>query len=244
MKYVYNEPGDMKGVWKDLSGQEWGYGDKKGEVVAEVRKKATTKNDAYLETKDHQIPVDPPRKRRKLFEKTVGYLPCTAEGEEACIRIMVPSYGRIFSAILVIVLLCGAVVFGINRLISSNYPQDEVIDVKLPDSMKNTDSDSYSIPDYTLIRKNAANAKTDTWLFNVEGNPYDLAYEIYLEEDHKLIYGSPILRSGEGIEGMTLYEDLPAGEYEYTLECKIYEKDSKTEIGVQSFEGVLEVYEE
>lgn len=122
--------------------------------------------------------------------------------------------------------------------------QDEVIHVELPDSMHNTDPDGYSIPDYTSIRKNVNNDKTDTWLINVSDNPYDIRYEIYLKGESKALYQSPILGEGDVIKGMTLNQQLKQGNYEYTIICILYSKGTQNEIGEQTMEGVLEVYEE
>lgn len=254
MIYKYKKPSDIlknkriHHTFTDKQKHTWITVEKGNRIIGEIRPGDKFRSDDYIVDGDHRLTVTPVAKKKMLFQSCIGYLPCITEDDEKCTVAVYRYNWRRITAILVIALaLCAGLLWGILTWYRSTFPtitKDDIVAMQLPDSMQNTDSGSYSIPDYTLIRKNIDNDKTDTWLFNVEGNPYDLAYEIYLKEDHQLLYRSPIIGAGEGIEGMTLYEDLPAGEYEYTLECKVYEQDSQTEIGVQTFEGVLEIYEE
>lgn len=243
MNYEYRQPENIQGRWKDAHGYIWKYGKKEGVVFGEIRRKNKLESQTFLCDDVHQIPVSPVSRKRGLFERVIGYIPCAAEEKEGCICIVAPHYARIIALIVAFCIIVSGSIFWMSMNMQGTL-QDEVIHVELPDSMHNTDPDGYSIPDYTSIRKNVNNDKTDTWLINVSDNPYDIRYEIYLKGESKALYQSPILGEGDVIKGMTLNQQLKQGNYEYTIICILYSKGTQNEIGEQTMEGVLEVYEE
>ena len=241
MRYSYRKPDHAYGFWRDDKGNQWKYGKMHGKLVGDTGLNLKTKKYAFLMDGDRKLPIEPPRKRLGFFESIIGYLPCYADSEEGCVRIVKISLRKINVALFLIIALVCVSMYGFYRSVHE-ATMDEVIYLELPESMHNTDSSGYSIPDYTTIRKNENNDKTDTWLINVNGNPYDLSYEIYLKDGNELLYRSEILSEGEVIQGMTLYKELSAGEYEYSLICKVYNHGSTEEISTQNFDGILEVY--
>lgn len=243
MKYEYRLPKKVLGIWKDEHGNMWEYGEKEGVVFGEVRRKCKLESQTYLHVETYQIPVTPLRKKRRLFEKVIGYIPCSLEDEEGSICIVAPAYGKICAMILAVSIIVAGAISWMNMSMERTL-QDEIIHVELPESIHNTDPEGYSIPDYTSIKKNINKDKTDTWLINVNGNPYDMSYEIYLKGESKALYQSPILGDGDVIKGMTLNQNLKQGNYEYTIICIFYSKGTQNEIGEQTMEGVLEVYDE
>lgn len=241
MKYEYMVPDRVQGVWKDEQGCLWEYGDREGTVFGEVRRKSKVESQSFLHDDAHQIPVTPLQKRRGMFERVVGYIPCACEGERGCVCIVAPGYGRMAMIAVALCIMVAGVIYFMSRDMAEDKT-DEVIHVELPDSMQNTDPGSYTILDYTSIRKDVNKEKTDTWLINVSDNPYDISYEIYLKGESQSLYSSPILGEGDMIQGMTLKKDLEVGEYEYTIVCTLYSSETQEEIGEQTMEGVLEVY--
>lgn len=241
--FEYRLPEKLMGVWKDEHGYMWEYGQKNEKVMGEVRRKAKVETQDVMVSENHQICITPVSRRTGIFERTVGYLPCTLNGEEGCIAIVDVSWMKlIITAVAVFMLIAGAVVA------LTGYPHgrktDEVIHLELPDILHNDDPTGYTIPDYTAIDKNVHNERTDTWLVNVNDNICDISYEIYIDGSSSPIYSSPVLGEGDVIKGMTLEDDLTVGDYSYTMICTLYSPGTQDVIGEQTMEGVLHVYDE
>lgn len=241
MNYEYKSSDNVNGKWKDSYGNVWEYGKQSGQVFGEIRKKVTHDTHDYLWNGNCRIEVMPVSQKTGFFNRIIGYIPCCLGDEKGCIRIVGQSYYRIVGILMIAIMLVTGGFLWMKDYQSVKI-QDEVIHLDLPDSMHNDDPSGFSIPDYTSITKNVDNAKTDTWLVNVNDNPCDIGYEIYLDQDEKPIYTSPILKEGDVIQGMTLDKKLPVGHYNYTMVCTLYESKTQNIIGEQTLEGVLEVY--
>ena len=241
MNYEYKIPDKVKGLWKDSNGNVWEYGEKYGRVFGEVSKRVTLDTDDILSNENCQIEVMPTRKKAGLLDRNIGYIHCCHNGEDGCVRIIGKSYLRIVVILFIIAICMGSGILWMSRH-QKALKEDEVMYLELPDSMQNDDADSFSIPDYTSITKDVQKDKTDTWLFNVDGNPCDVRYEIYLSGEQEAIYSSEILKAGQVIQGMTLERELSVGNYNYTMICILYEAGTQKVIGEQTLEGVLEVY--
>lgn len=88
MSYIYKEPKQTEGVWKDNDGNQWKYGTMTGQLVGDTRIDQKIRKYTYIIDADKKIPIEPPRKRLGIFEIVIGYLPCYADDEEGCVRII------------------------------------------------------------------------------------------------------------------------------------------------------------
>lgn len=88
MSYIYKEPKQAEGVWKDNEGNQWKYGTMTGQLVGDTRIDQKVRKYTYIIDTDKKLPIEPPRKRIGIFEKVIGYLPCYADEEESCVRII------------------------------------------------------------------------------------------------------------------------------------------------------------
>lgn len=254
MIYRYRETDAKEGsrethqIYRDRQGHEWILEKKSNdETVGEIRPGNNLETNDYVMDENYRLHITPVSKKRKFFQKCKGYLSCISDNGQKCnIVVYQYSWKKIMALLMGTLLICGGLLWGAIRWYHSTLPtitKDDIVIVQMPDSFENVEQGSYSIPDYTELRWNLKNPQTVTWLFNVEGNPYDISYKITLE-DGRVLYESQILKPGESITGFTPYYLLSEGRYKYTMECYLHDQENGDIVNTQEMEGVLEVYDE
>ena len=67
MSYIYKEPKQAEGVWKDNEGSQWKYGTMTGQLVGDTRIDQKVRKYTYIIDTDKKLPIEPPRKRIGIF---------------------------------------------------------------------------------------------------------------------------------------------------------------------------------
>lgn len=232
MEWTVNK-GRGSGKFRDLAGNRWSHMTAKElmesypnggyRIVADLRKKENPSGDIVLTEGGQRCRLYPCQRKKRRFEKTVGYIDVSREGQpDSFVRIRKGNLlGGLILPLLIVLVLCAVFILGWRLSRREEVPglEDTAVSYRI-EGMENTDPDSIALPGISQIEMNAGETKVDFPLLNPEGNNCYMTYIIRDAQTDEVFYRSGKIEPGMAVLSFDLNHPLEAGTYDILVQVE------------------------
>lgn len=229
----------LKNIYKDKKGQQWSYlteeealksktgsfnilGDFSCEKPADAQLVGTLNG---LEDQVAYIKAFAGNSPKGYYVK--GYIPL--ENEEQFVRILAPKRGRYLVGLIAIFMLLTMFLGGL-WLGNSNQGVDHPVKIKKGE-LTNPNPANIRILGMSKLTAKPNSTRVKKQLINVEGNAYNLTYTITLKETGEVLYTSPAIKPGYGVQEFDMSRSFKKGNYPVTVTINTSAKDDQQKKG-------------